>query len=208
MRYSASEKLEIIRLVEQSHLPVRRTLAQIEIPRSTFYRWCDQYQTGGPEALDDRSPRPDREWNRIPDDIRARVVTLRSIGCALHRCRALLRVGSLGFSPAQGPRPDHQPGLHHDEGGRQVQEQDDCAEPALADRLHLKASGATSLRAIAKALNARGIPTARGGIWTPVQVAAGVAACPARAAGRRHHRRRHLSWLSDEPHGQVVNTSA
>ena len=27
MRYSASEKLEIIRLVEQSHLPVRRTLA-------------------------------------------------------------------------------------------------------------------------------------------------------------------------------------
>jgi hypothetical protein len=31
---------------------------------------------GGPEALDDRSPRPDRVWNRIPDDIRARVVTL------------------------------------------------------------------------------------------------------------------------------------
>ena len=51
MRYPASEKLEIIRLVEQSHLPVRRTLAQIRIPRSTFYRWCDQYQTGGPEAL-------------------------------------------------------------------------------------------------------------------------------------------------------------
>ena len=60
MRYSASEKLEIIRLVEQSHLPVRRTLGQIGIPRSTFYRWYDQYQTGGPEALDDRSPRPDR----------------------------------------------------------------------------------------------------------------------------------------------------
>ena len=27
MRYPASEKLEIIRLVEQSHLPVKRTLA-------------------------------------------------------------------------------------------------------------------------------------------------------------------------------------
>jgi transposase-like protein len=76
MRYSASEKLEIIRLVEQSHLPVRRTLGQIGIPRSTFYRWYDQYQTGGPEALDDRSPRPDRVWNRIPDDVRWRVVTL------------------------------------------------------------------------------------------------------------------------------------
>src|ERR1700729_416785 len=76
MRYPASEKLEIIRLVEQSHLPVRRTLAQIRIPRSTFYRWCDQYQTGGPEALNDRSPRPDRVWNRIPDDVRTRIVTL------------------------------------------------------------------------------------------------------------------------------------
>jgi hypothetical protein len=36
----------------------------------------------------------------------------------------------------------------------------------------IKASGATSLRAIAKALNARGVPTARGGVWTPVQVTA------------------------------------
>jgi putative transposase len=49
----ASEKLEIIQLVEQSHLPVRWALEQIGIPRSTFYRWCDLYQTGGPEALDD-----------------------------------------------------------------------------------------------------------------------------------------------------------
>ena len=41
MRYPAAEKLEIIQLVEQSHLPVRRSLEQIGIPRSTFYRWCD-----------------------------------------------------------------------------------------------------------------------------------------------------------------------
>ena len=76
MRYPAAEKLEIIQLVEQSHLPVRRSLEQIGIPRSTFYRWCDLYQTGGPEALDDSSPRPDRVWNRIPDDVRARIVRL------------------------------------------------------------------------------------------------------------------------------------
>ena len=75
MRYPAAEKLEIIRLVEQSHLPVRRVLEQIGIPRSTFYRWCDLHQTGGPAALDDCSPRPDRVWNRIPDDVRARIVT-------------------------------------------------------------------------------------------------------------------------------------
>ena len=44
MRYPASEKLEIIRLVEPSHLPVRRTLEQLGIPRATFYRWYDVYQ--------------------------------------------------------------------------------------------------------------------------------------------------------------------
>ena len=34
MRYPASEKLEIIRLVEQSHLPVRRTLEKLGIQRT------------------------------------------------------------------------------------------------------------------------------------------------------------------------------
>ena len=37
MRYPASEKLEIIRLVEQSHLPAKRTLDKLGIPRATFY---------------------------------------------------------------------------------------------------------------------------------------------------------------------------
>ena len=73
MRYPASEKHEIIRLVEQSHLPVKRTLEELGIPRATFYRWYDLYRTGGPEALDDCSPRPDRVWNRIPDDVRKRI---------------------------------------------------------------------------------------------------------------------------------------
>ena len=62
MRYPASEKFEIIRLVEESALPVRRTLEKIGIPRATFYRWYDLYQAGGPEALDDRHPKPDRVW--------------------------------------------------------------------------------------------------------------------------------------------------
>src|SRR4029453_8652208 len=67
MRYPASEKLEIIRLVEQSHLPARRTLETLGILRSTFYRWYDRYQAGGPEALEDRSSTPNLVWNRIPD---------------------------------------------------------------------------------------------------------------------------------------------
>ena len=35
MRYPASEKLEIIRIVEQSHLPAKRTLDQLGIARRT-----------------------------------------------------------------------------------------------------------------------------------------------------------------------------
>lgn len=76
MRYPASGKLEIIRIVEQSHLSARRTLDQIGVPRATFYRWYDQYQTGGPEALEDSPSGPSRVWNRIPDDIRAQIVQL------------------------------------------------------------------------------------------------------------------------------------
>ena len=70
MRYPASEKLEIIRLVEQSHLPVKTTLAQLGIPKTTFYRWYDRYQAFGTAGLEDRRPHPGRIWNRIPDDRR------------------------------------------------------------------------------------------------------------------------------------------
>jgi transposase InsO family protein len=74
MRYSASEKLEIIRLVEQSFLPVRRTLEQIAVSKSTFYAWYDRYRDGGFDALEDRSPCPKRSWNRIPDETREKIV--------------------------------------------------------------------------------------------------------------------------------------
>jgi putative transposase len=74
MRYSAFEKLEIIRTVETSSLPVRRTLAQIGIPKSTFYAWLDRHAAGGLEALEDRKARPERVWNRIPDQVRQKVI--------------------------------------------------------------------------------------------------------------------------------------
>ena len=53
-----------------------RTLEKLGIPRSTFYRWYDRYQSGGFEALEDRSAAPGRVWNRIPDDVRDRIVEL------------------------------------------------------------------------------------------------------------------------------------
>ena len=76
MKPSPSEKVEIIRLVEESHLPTRRTLEILGIPRSSFYRWYDRYRQGGPEALADRPSRPDRVWNRIPDEVREQIIEM------------------------------------------------------------------------------------------------------------------------------------
>ena len=76
MRYPAAEKTEIIKLVEQSHLSARQTLDRIGVSRSTFYRWYDLYQMGGPEALEDKPSRPNRVWNRIPQHIHDQIIEL------------------------------------------------------------------------------------------------------------------------------------
>ena len=146
MRVSSSDKTEIIRLVEQSHLPARRTLEKLGVPRSSFYRWYDRYQRGGPEALADRPSRPDRVWNRIPEAVRGQIIDLalelpelvpsRTRG-PLHRREEVFCLGSLGLPAAQGAGPHHQPGLHRHQGGGGVQGQDHGAQPALADGLHL-----------------------------------------------------------------------
>ena len=57
-------------------IPSARTLGTLGILPSTFYRWYDRYQAGGPEALEDRSSAPRQVWNRIPDEVRRRIVDL------------------------------------------------------------------------------------------------------------------------------------
>jgi len=76
MRYPAAEKLEIIRLVEGSHLPVRRTLARIGVPVTTSTAGTTGTGSMVPKALEDRSPRPGRVWNRIPEPVREHLLSL------------------------------------------------------------------------------------------------------------------------------------
>jgi len=97
MRYPSTEKLEIIRLVEQSHLPAKQTLDRLGIPRTTFYRWYDKYIEGGVEALEDKAPMPARVWNRIPDDIRERIV-----GLALEQPELSPRELTVRFTDTEG----------------------------------------------------------------------------------------------------------
>ncbi|GAB4516930.1 MAG: hypothetical protein Kow00133_01050 [Amphiplicatus sp.] len=58
MKYHSSDKLEIIRMVEASHLGVKRTLEKIGVSRTTFYRWYDLYARFGERGLGDRGLGP------------------------------------------------------------------------------------------------------------------------------------------------------
>jgi transposase InsO family protein len=75
-RSSAAEKMEIIRIVEDSALPVTQTLVELDVPRSTFYRWYDRYLEAGYEGLQDRQPQQRQFWNRIPQTVREQVVRI------------------------------------------------------------------------------------------------------------------------------------
>ena len=76
MQYLASENLEIIRLVEESHLPVTRPLKMLGIAKSIFYRWCNRFLLDGAEGLEDRSSALSRVWARIDNDVRDKIVEL------------------------------------------------------------------------------------------------------------------------------------
>ncbi len=74
MRRSASEKLEIIRIVEGSELGVQRTLEELGINRSTFYEWYRKYLESGFEGLKPKVSQRKSFWNKIPDKQRNEVV--------------------------------------------------------------------------------------------------------------------------------------
>ena len=76
MRRTASEKMEIIRLVEQTELSARATLRQLGIPRSTFYGWYQRYLALGFDGLHDKKPAPRPRWNAIPPAVQDQVLEL------------------------------------------------------------------------------------------------------------------------------------
>ena len=76
MRFSQQEKMEIIRIVENSELGIKRTLINLGINKSTFYNWYARYQDLGYDGLAARKPDHRHYWNRIPDKEREKVVEL------------------------------------------------------------------------------------------------------------------------------------
>ena len=112
MRYAASEKLKVIRQVEQSHLSIRQTLDKLGIPRPTCYRWYDRFMTHGVEGLEDRTSAPSRVWSRIPHDIRDRIIKMalhhadlspRELAVKFTDTESYFRIRGFCLPPAQGP---------------------------------------------------------------------------------------------------------
>lgn len=66
MRYSASEKYEIIHRVENTNLPFRQSLRHLDIGKTAFYNWLKRYQENGIDGLEDKKPSMVSAWNRIP----------------------------------------------------------------------------------------------------------------------------------------------
>ena len=72
--YLASEKLEIIRTGETSHLPVRRILDKIGTPRRPFTPGSSTMRRAASTRWKEHKPRSKRVWDRIPDEIRNKVI--------------------------------------------------------------------------------------------------------------------------------------
>ena len=88
MRYSQSEKMEIIRLVEDSDHSMKRTLVELGINKSTFFNWYKKYKDDGYEGLRYTYKKTQQFWNEIPPWEKEKVINL-----ALHYPEKSSRAG-------------------------------------------------------------------------------------------------------------------
>ena len=88
MRFSQSEKMEIIKLVDGSAISANRTLRELGIHSSTFYKWYNRYLQGGFDALATSKRSQNQVWNRIPQTERNRVIEI-ALNKETYTCREL-----------------------------------------------------------------------------------------------------------------------
>lgn len=74
MRFTASEKQEIIHIVDRSEIGVNKTLREIGLNKSTFYNWYKAYSDNGIDGLEPNKRTSNRQWNTIPQEQKNLVV--------------------------------------------------------------------------------------------------------------------------------------
>jgi transposase len=58
-------KREVIELVQRSPVAKKKTLAELGLSASTYYRWQRRHRQQGEAGLVDRRPQPATIWNRL-----------------------------------------------------------------------------------------------------------------------------------------------
>ena len=86
---SAQEKREILTLVAYSGLPRRRALAQLGLPKSTYYRWLRRQAEG---RLHDRKGGSPTPWNKLRAEEEEKVLILARASPELSARQLALRV--------------------------------------------------------------------------------------------------------------------
>lgn len=74
MRFTASEKQEIIHIVVRSEIGVNKTLKEMGLNKSTFYNWYKAYSDHGIDGLTPSQRITNRQWNTIPQEQKNLVV--------------------------------------------------------------------------------------------------------------------------------------
>jgi putative transposase len=74
MKYTPSEKMEIIRMVEESSVSVKQTLREMDVSHSSFYEWYRRYKDEGYDGLASKHKDLRQVWNKIPEWEKERVV--------------------------------------------------------------------------------------------------------------------------------------
>ena len=62
---SQQHKLEALRLIESSGLPVCSSLKRLGVSRSTYYRWRRKFRRMGMQGLRDARPQRLWTWNQL-----------------------------------------------------------------------------------------------------------------------------------------------
>jgi putative transposase len=89
------EKAALIALVRASLLPRKQTLAQVGLPKSTYYDWCRRRQ-GRAEGLGDRSSGPRAPWNKLRPEEEQAVLALARASPELSPRELALRITDAG----------------------------------------------------------------------------------------------------------------
>ena len=140
---AAEYKLEVLRAVEGSVVPVTQVLAQLQIPRSSYYRWRANFRRRGLLGLRDRPSSQSRVWNQILPEERDKTleITLLYPEWVAERSQlpyyGPLRVYDLrvlGLSDLESRRADPGSPAEDVSSGSGISSQNHLAKPAMADR--------------------------------------------------------------------------